>query len=316
MAQYYPKSQILPNLYTNGGEFVLSTTFENYKGNYYSTSDGANYTGNNPQEEESILLIPKEKNVSTIQTDADSPSSNLIVSSTLINPNTDIGDNNYKVIEEYMAISPSNLNIPRSLPQPTIPQPTSKDYKNQEFQRYFCKRNDESIFIEINSQTFIDLQSKSPNISYELFTPIQIPWTLTGNSEDQVYEINKKVVLTTERVKNLYGFSLFFQTNYSKYYVGSNTSLKNILTYTNGGEFLLPNRTNYIGYYHQMENGNYMTGKFHGEQNNILLIPLNKNLIKTNPNLNLSQTSTPVLSTPPPISQPSSGGGSLGGGGY
>ena len=60
MAQYYPKSQISPNLYTNGGEFILSTTFENYKGNYYSTSDGANYTGNNPQEEESILLIPKD----------------------------------------------------------------------------------------------------------------------------------------------------------------------------------------------------------------------------------------------------------------
>jgi hypothetical protein len=37
---YYPLSQIKPNLFTNGGEYVLSTTKENYKGPYYELSNG------------------------------------------------------------------------------------------------------------------------------------------------------------------------------------------------------------------------------------------------------------------------------------
>ena len=37
---YYPKSQIKPNLYTNGEEFILSTTKETYKGPYYKISSG------------------------------------------------------------------------------------------------------------------------------------------------------------------------------------------------------------------------------------------------------------------------------------
>ena len=54
---YYPKSQIKPNLYTNGGEFILSTTKEDYKGNYYTVSNGKKYTGKNPQDKPNILLI-------------------------------------------------------------------------------------------------------------------------------------------------------------------------------------------------------------------------------------------------------------------
>ena len=32
---YYPKSQITPNLYTNGGEFVYADTKEAYSGYYF-----------------------------------------------------------------------------------------------------------------------------------------------------------------------------------------------------------------------------------------------------------------------------------------
>jgi hypothetical protein len=35
---YFPKSQITPNQYTNGGEYALSTTEEEYIGYYYLTS--------------------------------------------------------------------------------------------------------------------------------------------------------------------------------------------------------------------------------------------------------------------------------------
>lgn len=42
---YYPKSEITPNLYTNGTEFVSSVTGGYYKGYYFATSDGKYYTG-------------------------------------------------------------------------------------------------------------------------------------------------------------------------------------------------------------------------------------------------------------------------------
>jgi hypothetical protein len=53
---YYPKSQIKTNLYSNGGDYVLSTTQEAYKGYYYLISNGKAYTGRTPQDGPNILL--------------------------------------------------------------------------------------------------------------------------------------------------------------------------------------------------------------------------------------------------------------------
>ena len=38
--RYYPKSQLVTDLYTNGDEYLLSTTQEPYTGDYYETFDG------------------------------------------------------------------------------------------------------------------------------------------------------------------------------------------------------------------------------------------------------------------------------------
>ena len=50
MAFYYPKSQVKTNLYTNGGELIVYSTKEEYKGYYFETS-----TGKNTQEK--LLII-------------------------------------------------------------------------------------------------------------------------------------------------------------------------------------------------------------------------------------------------------------------
>ena len=47
---YFPQSQIKTDLYTNGGEFVLLSTNQNYQGPYWSTSSGKYYTKKNPQD--------------------------------------------------------------------------------------------------------------------------------------------------------------------------------------------------------------------------------------------------------------------------
>jgi uncharacterized protein (DUF2147 family) len=55
---YFPKSQIKSNLFTNGNEYILSTTQQEYKGYYYEISNGRKYTGKTPQDGQNILLLP------------------------------------------------------------------------------------------------------------------------------------------------------------------------------------------------------------------------------------------------------------------
>ena len=55
---YYPKSQITPNLYTNGDEFVLSTNNSSYSGYYFKISTGKYYTGRNQDDRPNVELIP------------------------------------------------------------------------------------------------------------------------------------------------------------------------------------------------------------------------------------------------------------------
>ncbi len=47
---YYPKSQIKTNLYTNGGEFIIESTGDDYVGYYWKTSKDEYFTGKTPQD--------------------------------------------------------------------------------------------------------------------------------------------------------------------------------------------------------------------------------------------------------------------------
>ena len=58
---YFPKSQIKSNLYTNGGEYITSTTKTEYIGYYYETSSGQKYTGKTPQDGSNISLLKINK---------------------------------------------------------------------------------------------------------------------------------------------------------------------------------------------------------------------------------------------------------------
>ena len=60
---YYPKSQITPNLFTNGDEFVyLHNENISYTGFYYKTSAGKFYTGKNPSNGNGSELISRSHN--------------------------------------------------------------------------------------------------------------------------------------------------------------------------------------------------------------------------------------------------------------
>ena len=47
---YYPLSQIVSNLYTNGNQFVYANTRLPYIGYYWKNSKGQHFTGKTPQD--------------------------------------------------------------------------------------------------------------------------------------------------------------------------------------------------------------------------------------------------------------------------
>ena len=213
---YYPKSQIQTDLYTNGNEFYLLSTGESYEGYYHIVGGSLFYTGKNPNDtpiKSLILDLP----ASPEDTDGVFPKDQIVVQNRSYE-SFKVGNEQNNLI---YSITPKNSNSSnRFLPPYSSPIPTPSDYELGEFQRYFCKKNNELIYIEINIQTYQDLIDQSPTISFELYTPISIPWSLTGDRE-QVYNTNKKIVSLKEQKQKFYGFSSYFKDDFSKYYLES-----------------------------------------------------------------------------------------------
>ena len=82
MPRYYPKSQIKPNLYTNGGEYTLIDTGEIYKGYYFKTSTGQAFSGRNYSDPPNIELVPLNDNSLSISPKVLIPESTRVYSNT------------------------------------------------------------------------------------------------------------------------------------------------------------------------------------------------------------------------------------------
>ncbi len=112
---YYPLSQINPNLYTNGDEFVYLDPSKNnqpYTGNYFATSNGKFFTGKTPQDvpnNELVRTIKNPDSVSIIDTTGDYPFN--------FEPSS-IGYPNLKSLSQ----------ISNTSPKISIPFPTQGDY--------------------------------------------------------------------------------------------------------------------------------------------------------------------------------------------
>ncbi len=193
---YYPKSQIKLNLYTNGGEFILSTTGEIYKGDYYKTSSEKLYTGKTPLDKPNILLLKL----------LDDPNEEF----------TGAGIRKDMPITFDFPYNQSPQNI-RFIPifNPTLP--TQKDLNLGQFNRYFCKKTNELIYIEIDEKQYEKLTKSDPQILWQLYIPFDILWTLTGDKQ-QVAKTNRNITLLAQQQLNLPKLNLYLKEDYLKYY--------------------------------------------------------------------------------------------------
>jgi len=294
---YYPKSQIKTNLYS-GGEYVLSSTKEQYTGYYYEVSNGDKFTGKTPQDGPNKLLeLPSDIIIVDGETIVVSP--DLTTDIEFLVPFS--GDSNYP-----LPTGPAR----RSLPSPIQSFPTQKDYDLEEFQRYFAKKNNENIYLEINKETCDQLKNSDPKIAFDLYTAISLPWDLSGE-RDQTYLTNKNIVTLVENREKWYGFTQWFKDNFLKYY--KNLSIEEDL-FTDGAEFInRRTKLTYRGPYHIHPEKGPMVGAKHIQRKHDYLDP-----IQLAQNLIVDPIPLPTPTYSGGGGSTSSGGGSTsgGGGGY
>ena len=215
---YYPKSQITPNLHTNGDEFVLSTNNSSYSGYYFKISTGKYFTGRNQDDRPNVELIPV---TSLSQDNNNTPNPNINVN-VLSLDSTDFLSTQYEVnteeVSNYFALKNINIYNP---PKTTIPyynpvQPSNQDYQNGEFRRFFCKKTNEIQYIEIDVPTYNKLISQDSQILWQLYKPFNITWKLIGTIQE-IVRINYNIVQLASKTKNLPMLGKYLNSNYIKY---------------------------------------------------------------------------------------------------
>jgi hypothetical protein len=201
---YYPKSQIKTNLYTNGEEFVFLSSNQPYAGYYYKISTGKYFSGRTPDDKPNFELIVPPSFPFVPNTSPAAPINYSILADPS-NPNN----------SEYNKLNPT----PEILISPVYnaPIPTSQDYQIGEFRRYFCKKANGILYLEINKNTYDKLVIKDPQYTWQLYVPFNLPWQLTGVQEE-VEKTNRNIVaLTSQRLK-LPEFGRYLKDDYLKYY--------------------------------------------------------------------------------------------------
>jgi hypothetical protein len=202
---YYPKTQIRTNLFTNGDEFINSITKELYVGNYYETSLNQQFTGKNPQDPNSVPLIPiDETALNPTQTNAEN---DLVLDVRFTEPNY-----------AYSIITKQNPNTP----QPTYPKfyfakPTQQDYQNTQFNRFFYKTLSGEKYVEISQNDYNSLINKEVKFLYQSVLAIVLPWQLTGIQEE-VFKINARTTQNVESQYGIKGLGLYLNFDYTKFY--------------------------------------------------------------------------------------------------
>jgi hypothetical protein len=205
---YFPKSQITPNLYTNGKEFAYANNKQEYIGYYFKVSTGKYFTGRNQDDRPNEELTSIEADITATNISTSTESAVIVI------------DPIYSYITNNPTPPPSFI----PLYNPLIPN--QLDYQAGEFRRFFCKKTNEYQYIEINQEQFDKLLAKDPQILWQLYQPFFIDWQLTGDKQ-QVAQVNKNATELVIFKNKFFGLNEYLKLDFLKYYqpeVGTTTS--------------------------------------------------------------------------------------------
>tara|TARA_R110000765_G_scaffold230545_1_gene334015 strand:- start:909 stop:1580 length:672 start_codon:yes stop_codon:yes gene_type:complete len=219
---YYPLSQVLTNLFTNGEEYVLKSTFAPYTGYYHEISDGSRYSEKIPTKS-SILLIKLNPVTGNPESTYPTPFSQGKVIAVLNKqfPTTDSEIIiNPKTKTPYTSPDPLYISndSPRTIPTPHVSYPTKEDRLKEGYTRYFCKKNNELKYFEINQPTYQALANLNPGIASDLYSGAPLPWKIKGNKE-VVFTTNRNQSEKIEKQFRWPGFSQYFKGKFTQFYL-------------------------------------------------------------------------------------------------
>ena len=206
---YYPKNKIKTGLYTNGEEYIYADDRTSYTGFYYSLYNGTFFEGKSPTTGNKELIYAPSAQTS-IQQDTPNTISQV---ATFFTPQSSL---------DYSSGNTSIIvltNQVRQLPTSFFPKPSSYDYSIGQFVRYFCKKTNENIFLEINQNDYANLYNNNDNYVYSLYIPFKTYWLISGDY-NKVIQTNYKLVHSVEKDLQVNGFSKFIEKTggYNKFY--------------------------------------------------------------------------------------------------
>ena len=188
---YFPKNKIKTGL-TSNGELVQKLTNIPYFGPYFETYKGKYYAGETPNYANLIELVPQE------------PSTRASIDS----QNTDTIPTDLRFSSFENSNYSKQLKVEENSPLAQPPkyfqtQPTEQETQAGEYIRYFTKRTNGFIYLEISQKTYNRLKAEDPTLLWPLYDCLYIVYSLRSD------EVNRRLVFNIERERGWFGFSSY-----------------------------------------------------------------------------------------------------------
>lgn len=224
---YLPKHYIKTGLFANPGNFLDRESNQPYSGPYYEIATGQYFTGTGPQDPSTREIIPfgnaEEPGTGYQQVGV---AFNLDVktlrpgeSSNSIQNQLDFQVSQPQLIDNYLQAKkyPESYYNTRILPYGVTPTPDENDYSIGEYVRYFCKKTNELLYLELDQIQYTALSQKDPKYFWEQYFTFSLPWSLTGDPQ-QVFKTNQAIVQRRIQNLKLTNFSKYLREDYLKFY--------------------------------------------------------------------------------------------------
>jgi len=220
---YYPKSAIVENLYTSGGEFQLLKSSEEFIGFYHKFNNGKFFTGKTNNVSPRYELVPYIKEGSESRDQLAILDTKDRIALFLGDPDPVVNQEEWDqgMVMQYLKIKqlPTNDDNPRDTPQFYYPNPTKEDYEKTYFIRYFANKiNVKNEFIEIDKETYEKLKDQDKKWSWEKYAVFKVIWTIVAETEEKVSTINRNMLYLKQRDLRQNGLIALLRGNYSKFF--------------------------------------------------------------------------------------------------
>ena len=165
---------------------------------------------------------------------------------------------NTQDIEVYGILTDTNYNLYKSIPSysPTLPMP--EDYIKGQYIRYFVVKTNQTIYTEVNKDTYDAIYTQNKAWVWENYIPFKINWYIKGDI-DRVFNNNKGNIFLAEKEIKRPGLNDYLGKQYLQYFEYESAKELNTL----GGELITFDGNDYIGQYHIHPKQGPMEGATH-----------------------------------------------------